>query len=159
MKTNYGKWMSSILTMGVFLFLAFGSDDSDSSNEKDDSLQNVSFNGSVANLNYAIEEGCLSAQVNHEYDILMSIYYIYKEGGIDKICITATDFCVDSYGHKKKRYWHRTITSDWEYWSEIPKYADASSFAKAYNQAYVISSFMDEGTWYSCARDGGCSSW
>jgi hypothetical protein len=157
MKTKYGKWMSSILTMGVFLFLAFGSGDSDSFNEKEDSLQNVSFNGSVANLNYAIEEGCLSAQVNHEYDILMSIYYIFQKGGIDRINITATDFCVDSYGHKEKRYWHKTITPEWEYWGEIHKYADASSFAKAYNQGYVISSFMDEGTWYSCGRDRGCN--
>ncbi len=164
MKKKYVKFLSSILTIGVFLFLAFGSEDSDSSeesqlSEKEEALQNVSFNGSVANFNYSIEEGCLSAQVNHEYDILKTIYYIYKKGGIEKISITATDYCVDSYGHKEKRYWHRTITPDWEYWSEIPKYVDASSFAKAYNQGYVISSSMDEGTWYSCARDRGCADW
>jgi hypothetical protein len=164
MKTKYGKWMSSILTIGVFLFFALGSEDSNSSesdqlNEKDKALQNVSFKGSVASLNYSIEEGCLSAQVNHEYDILKSIFYIYKEGGINEIKITATDFCVDSYGHKEKRYWHRTITPDWVFWNEISKYANASSFAKAYYQGYIISSYMDEGTWFSCARDGGCSSW
>lgn len=164
MKIKNVKLSSSILTIGVFLFFAFGSEDSKSSeenqlNEKEEALQNVSFNGSMANLNYEIEEGCLSAQVNHEYDILKSIYFIYKAGGIDKIVITATDYCVDSYGHKEKRTWHRTITPDWEYWSEIPKYADATSFAKAYNQGYVISSSMDEGTWYSCARDRGCTSW
>lgn len=164
MKIKYVKWLSSILTIGVFLFFAFGSDDSNSSegdqlNEKDEALRNVSINGSVANLNYAIEEGCLSAQVNHEYDILRSIFYIYKQGGINEIRITATDYCVDSYGHKEKRYWHRTITPEWAFWNEIPKYTNARSFASAYNQGYVISSNMDEGTWFSCARDRGCSSW
>ena len=161
MKKQYIKSIISLAMVGIFILLAFGSNDSKDSEESQNSdmeeaLHNVKINGSSADIYYSIEEGCLSAQVNHEYDILKSIFYVYKKGGIDKINIIATDYCVDSYGNKEKRTWHRTITSDWEYWSEISKYADASSFAKAYYQAYLISSFMDEGTWYSCGRDRGC---
>lgn len=158
MKKNYVKTVVSSLIVGVFLFMAYGSDDSSDSPEekKENALQGVSFSGRTADITYEIEDGTWTAQYIHEGRILEKIYYIIVEDKADKINITMTDYCKDSYGHNKKRYWHKKIDKSWSYWDDARKYADADAFRNKFAEYYLLSSYTEEGTFYCCGRDRGC---
>jgi hypothetical protein len=159
MKTQYIKTIGSTLIVGAFLFLAFGSDDSSDTPEekKENALKGVSFSGRTANITYEIEDGTWTAQMIHEAIILDKIYYIIVENKADKINITMTDYCQDSYGHNEKRYWHKKIDKSWSYWGEASKYSDSDAFSNKLGKYYLLSSNTEEGTFYCCGRDRGCN--
>ena len=157
------KHLVSALIVFVFIFIAFGSDSDSDSEDKSpeeliaDELSNVTFSGSTASFSDNVSPNSLSPQDNYEYSYLIKIYHIIKKGGINKINISITDECKDSYGHVSKRNWHKTLTPEWENWDEVLKYATAGDFAMAYKDYYPISSNTDEGTWYCCGRDPSCN--
>ena len=128
-----------------------------SNNDENNELSDVTFSGSTAKFSDYVEHGTLFPQDSYEYSFLTKIYHILKKGGINKIKISITDECKDSYGNVSKRYWHKTLTPDWEYWNDALNYATAEDFAMAYKDYYPISSSTDEGTWYCCGRDPGCN--
>ena len=120
-------------------------------------LSDVTFSGSTAKFSDYVERGTLRPQDNYEYSYLVKIYHILKKGGIDKINISITDECKDSYGNVTKRYWHIKLTPDWEYWNDALNYATAEDFAMAHKDYYPLSSSTEEGTWYCCGRDPSCN--
>jgi hypothetical protein len=120
-----------------------------------DSLENVNYSGNTASFTYEVEEGTLIAQVNHEFYILEMVYNIIKKGNVQSIKITIVDYCKDTYGKTSKRFWHKTLTTNWSGWNEASKYSTSSDFAADYQ--YSISEDTEEGVWYCCGRDPRCS--
>ena len=155
---KYIYQLSSILIAVIFITLAFGSDDSESTPEeqKEEALKGVRFSGRTANIDYEIEDGTWLAQDLHEELILEKIYYIFMEGKADKINITMYDYCKDNYGHNNRRAWHKTIDKTWHWWDDAYKYSDAKAYSNAVGRYYTLSSETEEGAFYCCGRDRGC---
>jgi hypothetical protein len=149
------KYLFTSLVVICFLVFAFGSDESSDSKEED-SMSGVTFSGRTAFIQYDIEHGTLVAQYLHEWTILEKVYNIIKNGSADEVKITITDYCKDSYGNINKRLWHKTLDPSWAFWDEAKKYATEDDFGKL-SQGYILSSDMDEGTFYCCGRDRGCN--
>ena len=126
--------------------------------KKEKVLEEVNFSGRTANILYEIEKHTIVAQHFHEGMILEKIYYIINGNKADKINITITDYCKDSYGYENKRYWHISLDKSWLYWNEVNKYANAESFSGKLAEYYILSrETQEEEPFLCCGRDRGCN--
>ncbi len=143
-KNKYFKIISSTLIAGAFLFLAFGSGESDPKKDAEERMENVSINSTSASFVY--ERASLEAQNLATCGIAQKIWTIVHENSsITNIDFVIKEECEDSYGKKNKFETKIHLDKNWLNQWEASKYETADAFCNKMSELDIFSS-----EWQAC---------